>query len=204
MHSMSVSPTVRSNDLWSLAATHLTDEEKGAIDFGQPDKLKTLADLHELTEKSKQDCIRKRWKYSRKSGETVILRDVFDKIIRWIDIFKQVGDVVIQYDPVHAALPWAAVRFLLQVCRTNMVKWKYIVLIPEQIAVNDHNKFGAVIEGAAWIAELIRKYEIVERLYLQSNSEAIRELEKTLVNFYTWILIYLSKAKRYLEKGSLG
>ena len=84
------------------------------------------------------------------------------------------------------------------------MKWKYIVLIPEQIAVNDHNKFGAVIEGAAWIAELIRKYEIVERLYLQSNSEAIRELEKTLVNFYTWILIYLSKAKRYLEKGSLG
>lgn len=33
----------------------------------------------------------------------------------WVNKFKEVVDVAIQYDPVHAALPWAAVRFLLQV-----------------------------------------------------------------------------------------
>jgi hypothetical protein len=47
--------------------------------------------------------------------EKVILRDVFDKIIRWIDTFKQVGDLAVQYDPVHTALPWTAIRFVLQV-----------------------------------------------------------------------------------------
>jgi len=41
--------------------------------------------------------------------------DLFSKIVKWIDIFKQVGDAAVQYDPVHAALPWAGVRFLLQV-----------------------------------------------------------------------------------------
>ena len=112
---------VRSNDLWALAATQLNDED---IDFSRPDKLKTLADLHALTEKSKQECINKRWKYTRKSGETVILRDVFDKIIRWMDIFKQVGDVAVQYDPVHAALPWAGIRFVLQVRSMEPLKEK--------------------------------------------------------------------------------
>jgi len=58
----------------------------------------------------------KRWRYKRKSGETVVFQDLFAKIVKWIDLFKQIGDNAVQYDPVHAALPWAAVRFLLQVC----------------------------------------------------------------------------------------
>ncbi|RKL00265.1 hypothetical protein BFJ71_g5753 [Fusarium oxysporum] len=38
----------------------------------------------------------------------------FDNIIRWLDKFKGIGDVVSSFDPVHAALPWAAFRFILQ------------------------------------------------------------------------------------------
>ncbi|KAJ0139210.1 hypothetical protein HZ326_17855 [Fusarium oxysporum f. sp. albedinis] len=38
----------------------------------------------------------------------------FDNIIRWLDKFKGIGDVVYSFDPVHAALPWAAFRFILQ------------------------------------------------------------------------------------------
>jgi hypothetical protein len=45
----------------------------------------------------------------------VIFRDILAKIIKWIDLFKQIGDVAVQYDPAHAALPWAGVRFILQV-----------------------------------------------------------------------------------------
>lgn len=36
------------------------------------------------------------------------------KIVAWIHRFKETGDTLVQYDPGHAALPWAAVRFLLQ------------------------------------------------------------------------------------------
>jgi hypothetical protein len=48
-------------------------------------------------------------------GEDIVLHDVGMKIVNWIDKFKQIGDIAVQYDPGHAALPWAAFRFLLEV-----------------------------------------------------------------------------------------
>ena len=37
------------------------------------------------------------------------------KILQWVSKFKQIGDIIIQFDPLHSALPWAGFRFLLQV-----------------------------------------------------------------------------------------
>jgi hypothetical protein len=56
----------------------------------------------------------KAWKIQW-GGEDIVLRNVVMKIVHWVDKFKQIGDVIVQYDPGHAALPWAAFRFLLQV-----------------------------------------------------------------------------------------
>jgi hypothetical protein len=94
----------------------MSKEDQKNIDFDGSDKLDILSSVLQVTEKSRQECIKKRWRYKRKSGETVIFVDLFGKIVKWIDLFKQVGDTAVQYDPVHAALPWAGVRFLLQVC----------------------------------------------------------------------------------------
>ncbi|KAF7908683.1 uncharacterized protein EAF01_004438 [Botrytis porri] len=44
-------------------------------------------------------------------------------------MFKSVGDIFVQYDPVHASLPWAVVRFLLQA------------------VVSDTNSNAAILEG---------------------------------------------------------
>jgi len=104
-----------SNDLWARAAAEFSDSDKRNINFNRPDKLNILAELHAAAEKSRQRSVESRWKYIRKSGETVIIRDIFEKIIRWIVMFKQIGDVAVQYDPIHASLPWAGIRFLLQV-----------------------------------------------------------------------------------------
>jgi len=59
------------------------------------------------------------WKYKNRNGENVVLRDLFEKMAKWVNKFKEVGDVAVQYDPAHAALPWAGVRFLLQVSSFN-------------------------------------------------------------------------------------
>ena len=75
-----------------------------------------LKDVLDIVQEKKQQCLQKRWMYKNEKGEAVILRDVFDKIAVWIDKFKAVGDLVVQYDTAHAALPWAAVRIVLQVC----------------------------------------------------------------------------------------
>ena len=93
----------------------MSADDKQHINFNQPDKLQILVELRADAELSKQISIDKRWKFVRKSGETVVIRDVFEKIIRWVDTFKQIGDVAVQYDPAHASLPWAGIRLLLQV-----------------------------------------------------------------------------------------
>ena len=70
--------------------------------------------------------------------------------------------------------------------------------------MNDYHKFGVVLEGVAWIAELICYSAVVERLYLGSSSKAADELERGLVKLYASILKYLAKAKRYFEMSSTG
>jgi len=57
-----------------------------------------------------------RWKL-KKGNKEVIIRDQLEKVVLWVEIFKEVGDNAIQCDPAHAALPWAGVRFFLQVRR---------------------------------------------------------------------------------------
>jgi hypothetical protein len=56
----------------------------------------------------------KNWTFRRRNGEVVVLREVFERVAKWIFKFKDAIDVAIQADPVHAALPWAGIRILLQ------------------------------------------------------------------------------------------
>jgi hypothetical protein len=79
------------------------------------DRLKVLAEFHALAEASKQKCIHNGWRCSRQSGETLIVRDVFEKIVKWIDIFCMTINQDNQYDSRHAALPWATAQFVFQV-----------------------------------------------------------------------------------------
>jgi hypothetical protein len=56
-------------------------------------------------------------------GDDIVLRDVAMKIVQWVDKFKQIGDIAVQYDPGHAILPWAIFRFLLQVNSLTLSDW---------------------------------------------------------------------------------
>jgi hypothetical protein len=73
-----------------------------------------LAALLNTAKEKRQLCLEKRWKFKKSNGWEVILRDVVEKILVWVDKFKDIGDAAVQLDPVHASLPWAGVRFLLQ------------------------------------------------------------------------------------------
>lgn len=59
-------------------------------------------------------CIERRWTFTF-AGRAVTLKDEADKVVYWLNRFKSVGDVVVNVDPVHAGLPWAGIRFLLEV-----------------------------------------------------------------------------------------
>jgi hypothetical protein len=70
------------------------------------------------------------------------------------------------------------------------------------MAVNDSKSFGEVIEGISLIAEIICRHSIVEGLYLNEMSAATTELRRALVKLYAAVLVYLSKAKHYLQAHS--
>ena len=102
-------------NLWDKALDILTEDDQRQIRTSQDDKRAALEQMLELVEKSKEDKVRSQLVISRKDGKPLVLRDLLGKIVTCINKFREVGDNVVQYDPAHAALPWAAVRFVLQV-----------------------------------------------------------------------------------------
>lgn len=73
-----------------------------------------VTELVELTKKKQEECEKKFWTITIK-GHKIILRDCAAKVIFWLDRFKEVGDVAINFNPVSVSLPWAALRFILKV-----------------------------------------------------------------------------------------
>ena len=176
-----------STNRWAAALNHLSSDDRQALQFDGQDKLNILKDLQRLTEDAQATSIERRWRFRRpgRAGETVILRDLFSKVVAWINRFKEIGDIVVQYDPIHAALPWAGVRFLLQ------------------MAVGDINKFGFVVEGAEMIAYSISRFAIFEETYLHhtnSSMESVKALEEAMIRLYASIFVYLARAKKYFDQ----
>jgi len=60
------------------------------------------------------ECDAKSWTFVL-AGRTLKLKDEAGKVIAWLQRFKQVGDIAVNADPLHAGLPWALIRFLLEV-----------------------------------------------------------------------------------------
>jgi hypothetical protein len=63
-------------------------------------------DVLQLAQKKGEECEGEPW---------VKVRGIYESIVKWVQKFVQAGDVVAQVDPVHVGLPWAALRFILQV-----------------------------------------------------------------------------------------
>lgn len=105
----------QSENLWSKAVIALQKKSPRQIDFGRFNKLDILSEVLEDVRKNQNMCSARLWKYKRQNGQIVVLRESLEKVTRWAAKFKEVGDAAVQYDPTHAALPWAGVRLLLQV-----------------------------------------------------------------------------------------
>jgi hypothetical protein len=122
----------------------------------------------------------KRWKMTI-DGKEVILRDVLAKIVRWIDHFKATGDIAVQFNSGAASLPWAAVRFLLQV------------------AVNDKQYLEATIEGIEIVTQTIARYAAVETLYMDSEFQLHTQIRSKVLGLYVHILSFLGESIQYFQ-----
>ena len=118
----------RSEDLWQEAAETLSDGDLKHINIDTNDRITVLADVLKIVTGKQEACDRKRWKYKKNNGEEVIIRDILAKITRHISHFRDMGDKLVQYDPQHAALPWAAIRLILQVRDPELYTYPEVIV----------------------------------------------------------------------------
>lgn len=194
--------------MWEEATKALFLEDIESIDSdhskGQP-WLVILEGLKQEAEEKKEQWTKKRWTINRTDKGALIPREKMDRILFWVDKFVQIGDCAVQYDPGHAALAWAAIRFVLKVeTRQRSLNCNQPVLMDEQVAVIEQQTFDAILEGMERISNLISRYAIFEDLYLHPQLKSYTGLEAALTELYRRVLKYLSKAKRFYSKSTSG
>ncbi len=172
----------QTDSLWDEALQKIPDADKALINTQHLTKTRILEEILSVAEDKRKICLGKRWKYKR-GGQDVFIRDKLEKITTWIQRFKDAGSTIVQYDPVHAALPWAGVLLLLQ------------------ITTGDIQCFGATVDGVERVASIIPRCSLLEDIYLRNPSSPARnELHLALVKLYVSILRYLIKALKFFGK----
>ncbi|KAF2120404.1 hypothetical protein BDV96DRAFT_642224 [Lophiotrema nucula] len=172
-----------SPDLWKAALMNLPSDERTL--FAEYRTTKT-ADINAIIAKIVQDvevkknsAIERKWTFKIGSS-TYNVREEAEKMLAWLERFKQVGDIAVNADPVHAGLPWALFRLLLQA------------------AVSDQEQLGALILGLERISYFLHRCRIYKDIYLGNPDVEMNDirtiLRRFLVSMYTRILQFLSKA----------
>ncbi|KAF8426195.1 hypothetical protein EV426DRAFT_592825 [Tirmania nivea] len=184
-----------SRKLWVTAFKNLNDSERETLNTHIIETLQipsgntltlTIEGLIQLVAKRKMEIDNKRggiWTFTWKSKKFNMVK-VLDNIISWADRFKAIGDTIVQYDPGHMALPWAAARFLLQIVTEDSANMAAITLTIER--TTNVSTICAIYTG----------------MYLDSrilSTVCFNRLEATLIKLHGNILSVLARAVRYLK-----
>ncbi|KAH8166269.1 hypothetical protein CIB48_g1932 [Xylaria polymorpha] len=161
--------------LQELATSDGEEFRDGVIDgAGIMKHLESLA-------KAKRNHIAKRkstWDFNL-FGQQWSLIELAGKIVRWFDRFKEVGDVIASFDPHHIALPWAAIRFLLQTVSASQ------------------EQSGLLCIAIDRVLHLLFRCEIYARLYFGQPPGAkphpsVEMLISSMTKLFTDILLFLT------------
>jgi hypothetical protein len=111
-HNSTATSIVKAQSLWSKAfdSQDLNQQCETLKGIGfQANALESVSEARSFVEKILNDKKKKAWK----------IELIGMKLLSWMDKFKEIGDIIVQFDPVHAGLPWAGFRFLLKVFYTT-------------------------------------------------------------------------------------
>jgi hypothetical protein len=93
------------------------DELKIMRDYateGGNDLASALDGTYEAAKKRQAEYKAKAWVFTV-GKHKIQLKEVADNIVKFLDKFKDAGDVLVEIDTAHAGLPWAAFKVLLTV-----------------------------------------------------------------------------------------
>ncbi|KAJ5959510.1 uncharacterized protein N7479_006660 [Penicillium vulpinum] len=103
-----------------------------------------------------------------------------DNFLSILNKFLSVGDVAVSFDPVHAALPWAAVRSVIVILTAH------------------HELKGFVLTGIADVASLLVRCDMYQQLYmapdpaLRPPEDILGKLSAIIVHTYAGVQSFLA------------
>ncbi|KAI8308002.1 hypothetical protein K4K61_003052 [Colletotrichum sp. SAR11_59] len=190
-------------DLWAKARERLPDDVRewlSGLDSGaqqSPIDAQWIDSLISQAEEKQEELEKNRHSFSLGAGKHKLeLRPLFENMIKWIDKFKGIGDVVSSFDPVHAALPWAAFRFVLQ----------------HLVAEQEHSdKFVKLLASMPRLLFTGRIFELVytkKSMHLEDTQDEIHmglrsleNLHRELVDLYAGLLSALQFCHSFFTKN---
>ncbi|KAF0640975.1 hypothetical protein FPSE5266_03283 [Fusarium pseudograminearum] len=177
---------------WKQAVSYLNEEDRVLINSvdEHDNNAKVFADLHDLIIKKKTLGEEKAWKITF-GGRRIVLREVLAKIVSWLDSVKAIGDVISQVDPVHAGVPWSAIKLVLSVFTA------------------DNEQMGLLIIGMEQVICLIARCSIYHQLYLENvvhtsrlQTKATHQLSNAMARLYAKLFSFLAYYIRLLDRNS--
>jgi hypothetical protein len=85
------------------------------ITEGSPSWPDILSEACRHSQRLEDDRTKKR--NFRFAGRDVNLRKTLETWVKFFNRIKQIGDIAVNVDPIHAGLPWAAIRLIITVCK---------------------------------------------------------------------------------------
>jgi hypothetical protein len=169
----------------------------------ETDAKSILPTLLSLVEQKRQLAEKDAWKVDF-AGRRVILKDAVGKLASWIKTYQDIRDTLVSMDPLHAALPWAAVKVVVRVRSSMTPAFRSTNSHTHQIATAEEAQSRLMLLGIERVAYLITTGKIYEKLYLDGSDtpadaalqDAKRELSDLIERLYVKILSFLARCIR--------
>ncbi|KAH9889111.1 hypothetical protein F4778DRAFT_753995 [Xylariomycetidae sp. FL2044] len=170
--------------LWAAAISQTPSQERDVLSQLQHHDGNLLEELVKEARSKHDEMKSKRWNINF-FGKTIVIRDVVGTVLSKLEIMESLGDAVAGSFS-QAALPWAAVKFLMQVSTADQEQEGQILVCVEAITIF----FG--------------RCQIYEQLYLSdagTPSDPETRLSDTIIEIYKNLISMLARIIQILKKN---
>ncbi|OCK95059.1 WD40 repeat-like protein [Cenococcum geophilum 1.58] len=145
-----------------------------------------LEEAFNAAQEKQKVCESKRWTFTW-GKHSMRLWDEADKVMLWLDRFKQVGDIAVNADPIHAGLPWAGIRLLLEA------------------TISESRQMAALLTGLKTTLYMMNRLKAYwEYLRELPETQSRTNFETALTELHAIILQFLARAIQIYQKTSLS
>ncbi|PVF93058.1 hypothetical protein CPB86DRAFT_819102 [Serendipita vermifera] len=181
---------------YEIALEKLNGDERSQVDTDVISSCSVYSVL-DAANKARAERDENKWRYTKKNGEVVILREKFDKIVEGFTKYAGfIGSTTQHQQPDATSLVWAAARSLIEI---------YL----------NHKESVELIEGALkTIAGSMANCEFYTSIFKDTLNKQFdhsetsdaweKQLERALPEFYAAILVFSIKVKGYFVPSAIG